>query len=129
MCAGNVPSRRRPGEPRPRWSSLYGLAAAFASAVTAVTLLTAEGPSRDALLAGLSLAGFGSIGAWVRRNAAALEVQDWCPCASRTVAMRVVRPRRRRPQAFPVPPAHPAGPPAAGRPGRAGLVPGATLRA
>ncbi len=93
MCEGG----RRAG-PRPRWGTLYALAAVTALAVGAADAWTTS----RALDAAVVVAGFAAMGGWLRRNRAALDQQRWCACAGDTLTVRVVA--SRRPDSLPADP-------------------------
>jgi len=49
------------------------------------------------LQCGLVFGGFTAMVQWTRRNRAALDHLDWCPCASSRVTMRVIPSDREEP--------------------------------
>jgi hypothetical protein len=42
----------------------------------------------------LALVTFATMGTWVWSSRAALDLQDWCPCAPATISVRVIESRR-----------------------------------
>ena len=82
MCDTTSRGARGSVGDRPRWGALY-----------AATL-----PQLGAL--GVFLA----MGAWLRANRPAFDLQDWCDCAGQQMTVRVIESRRPRPVAFPLDP-------------------------
>jgi hypothetical protein len=82
---------------RPHWGWLYGAtlvpltAFAFVEAVTFPTL------PRIVLRGGLLLAMLAGTALWLRANRAAVDLQQWCDCAPRTMMIRVIESRRPEP--------------------------------
>jgi hypothetical protein len=93
MCPSGHGSTRVTTVARPRWTVLYGIAAIGLAAFT-VTDITAPPPVRPFVTSAVGGIAAAAIGLWFRGNRAALEQQTWCDCASATVTVRVIAPRR-----------------------------------
>ena len=88
---------------RPRWSRLY---AAALSPLAVLAVVEVAGPPnviRTILRCVLGLAAIAGMAIWVQRNRAALDLQDWCACASASVTVRVITLDRGRPLVEPDP--------------------------
>lgn len=94
MCDVATRSRRVETAPRPHWGQLYGLLL-VTMATFGVTEVVAPSGLRTALRCCLSLAAFGVMALWVRRNRAAFDLQEWCDCAPTKTTMRVIPSHRR----------------------------------
>lgn len=94
MCDAEYRSNRPRAFRRPRWGLLWGLVLLETGMAGAVEFATAPGALRIVLRTGLVLAGFGAIALWVRRNGAALDLQDWCGCAAEKMTVGVISSRR-----------------------------------
>jgi len=84
---------------RPRWRGLYARLGAGAAAGATLAFLPLTPLLRTALGCAVAIAAALSALAWIRANAAAIELEAWCDCAPATVIVRRVasaRPRRRR---------------------------------
>ena len=101
MCQPTVSSVRLPATGRPRWGLLYVLVAPQLAALAIVELSGPPNVARATLRYALALGVFAAMAAWIRSNRAAIELQDWCDCASRTMTVRVIE---HRPPAPPAPP-------------------------
>jgi len=96
MCMTERPSGSTT-PPRPGWRGLYALAGLMLCALLLVQVLVAVGVERTVLQRGLVFGGFTAMVQWTRRNRAALDHLDWCPCASSRVTMRVIPSDREEP--------------------------------
>ena len=74
---------------------LYGLAFLMLATLAAVDALPAFGTARPVLECVLALGGCACMAAWTRRNSAALDLQDWCECATEKTVMRIIPSHRR----------------------------------
>jgi len=90
MCSMTERSSGANTPPRPSWSGLYALAGLMLGALLLVQVLVAAGPELTVLECGLVLGGFVALVQWTRRNRAALDLLDWCDCASSRVTVRVI---------------------------------------
>ena len=84
--------------PRPRWGLLYSALLLTLAAAAAVELIPVRDGARTALRCGLAVAGFIAMALWVRRNRAALDLEDWCACAGATMVVRVIPSRPPEPE-------------------------------
>jgi hypothetical protein len=91
---------------RPSWLRLYGVALLMLAALVAVDVISAAGGLRTALEVTVALGGFGAMAGWARRNRAALDLQDWCECASAKTILRVIPSHRPFTATAPDPAAH-----------------------
>lgn len=90
MCDARAVSARTMAIARPSWLRLYGVALLMLAALVAVDVISAAGGLRTALEVTVALGGFGAMAGWARRNRAALDLQDWCECASAKTILRVI---------------------------------------
>ena len=81
----------------PRWLGLYAVTLPQFAALAAVEVAGPSGVVRTVARGVLVLATFVGMGWWVRASQAALDLQQWCECASRTVTVRVIESRRPEP--------------------------------
>lgn len=81
--------------PRPRWALLYGVGGLAAGALAVIEVVAPAGGVRTGLGCGLTLGAFAAMARWVRRNRAALDLQEWCECAGARVTVRVIPSRQR----------------------------------
>jgi hypothetical protein len=101
MCDSGVGSKAR--GVRPGWGALYGLILATVTVLAGVEASGAPEGARMPLDCGIVLAGFAVTRLWVGRNRAALDLQEWCVCASKRVTVREIPSRRAtRPRPVPV---------------------------
>jgi hypothetical protein len=85
---------------RPRWTLLYG--AALSGVVTLALAEMAAPPSlRTGVRCAIALGAFVTLAVWLRCNRAALDLQEWCDCAPRTITVRVIESPRRPARAVP----------------------------
>jgi len=84
MCDPARASQATAASPRPRWGQLYGIAILGLLALAAgdVASPRTARSTLDAVLGGAALV---AMATWVRGNRTALDLQDWCACASDTV--------------------------------------------
>jgi hypothetical protein len=103
MCDSST--ARRGGSPirRPSWSALYALTLVHAAALVAVELLRVPDGPRVTLRCALAVGVVLSLAIWIRRNASALDLVDWCACAGEHVTVRVVESARPAPPLSPDP--------------------------
>ncbi|HEV8616106.1 MAG TPA: hypothetical protein VGU22_11500 [Methylomirabilota bacterium] len=85
--------------PAPRWRRLYAIVPT-AMLCAVVLRLTVPTPLRLAVTGAVALAAMVGTIWWVHANSAALDLLDWCDCA--TVSVRVIASPRARQQAVPV---------------------------
>src|SRR5438876_12100488 len=92
----------RPSEsrtiPHPAWGRLYGIGSMVLVTMVTGEAVMAPGTELWMLRAGLFIAGFTGIAMWRRRNRAALDLENWCDCAGKTVTVRIVPSRRPEPR-------------------------------
>jgi hypothetical protein len=95
MC--DTTSRDRHPESRPRWQGLYGSVLPQLAALALVE--AARPPTAVRTLVGcvIAVATFVAMAWWLRINRAALDLQQWCDCASRTLTLRVIESHRPAP--------------------------------
>lgn len=108
MCDTTTRSRRARSIPRPRWALLYGLVSLAVAGLAVIEVAAPLGAVGTGLGCGLALGAFAAMALWVRRNGAALDLQEWCECASARVTVRVIP--SRRPELPVSMPAEPPGP-------------------
>jgi hypothetical protein len=94
MCDPGVGTNERGVAPRPGWGALYGLILVMVTVLAAVEASGASEGVRMPLDCGVVLAGFAVTRLWVGRNRAALDLQNWCVCASGRVTVREIASRR-----------------------------------
>lgn len=80
--------------PRPRWTSLYGLAALAVASAAGVEVFGPVGRVRTILTLGVVIGVSIAIACWVRVNGVSLDAEDWCECAGAKTTMRVIPSRR-----------------------------------
>jgi|RhiMetdeSRZDD1v2_1073273.scaffolds.fasta_scaffold1031896_2 hypothetical protein len=79
---------------RPRWLGLY---AATLPQLVALAVVEIAGPPsavRAVARCVFALGTFAAMGCWVHASRAALDLQQWCECARRSVTVRVIESRR-----------------------------------
>src|SRR5882724_12629245 len=86
---------------RPRWGALYCATLPPLATLAVVEMAGPPNAVRTILRFVLALGTLGGMALWVRANRAAVDLQDWCDCAGRTMTVRVIESRR------PVPPPDP----------------------
>jgi hypothetical protein len=93
MCDTTMGARPQSG--RPRWAALY---AVTLLPLSGLGIVGAAGPQHAlralACCFLAALASFAGMAWWLRANRAALDLQEWCECASRTITTRVIESRR-----------------------------------
>jgi hypothetical protein len=94
MCQPRASTLSRPAIGRPAWGMLYAAIVPQLAALAAVELGGPPNAVRITLRWALAMGMFAAMGAWVRANRAAIDLQDWCECAPRTITMRVIESRR-----------------------------------
>lgn len=72
-------------------------------ALAAVEVVSAPSGIRTAVRCAFVLVGFAAMAAWVRLNRVALDQQNWCACAGKTITVRVIASRRPERQPVPAP--------------------------
>lgn len=87
----------------PRWLRLYAVTLIQLAAFAVVELAGFSAPVRTALRCLMTIGLFVGMGLWVHANRAAMNLEQWCDCASRTIAVRVIQSRRSE-QPRPIPP-------------------------
>ena len=92
MCEPFVAERS--ATTRPRWGLLYGTVGSPLLALLVVEATAPPFPARTLLRCALALAAFGGMAAWVWSSRAALDLQEWCPCAASTISVRVIESER-----------------------------------
>lgn len=75
---------------RPRWGWLYGVTLPWLAGLAGVEAAGPAGLPRIALRVAMTHGAVTAMGIWIRANRAALDLQDWCDCASETVTVRVI---------------------------------------
>jgi len=89
---------------RPRWGVLYAATLPQLAALGVVEVAQSPQAVRVGLRCLLALGVFLAMGAWLRANRPAFDLQDWCDCAAQQMTVRVIESRRPRPVAFPIDP-------------------------
>jgi hypothetical protein len=92
MC--EIAPRTRAGASPPRWAVVYAVAAVQLTVLAIVEIASPPNPIRIVARCVLVLGTFLGLAWWVHSNRAALDLQQWCECAPRTVTVRVVPSRR-----------------------------------
>ena len=82
---------------RPRWGALYGATLPPLAALAVVEMASPPNVVRTILRFALALGTLGGMALWVHSNRAAVDLQDWCDCAGRTMTIRVIESRRPAP--------------------------------
>lgn len=94
MCLPGASSTHSPATGRPCWGVLYALALSQLTALAVVELSGPPNALRLTLRWGLALGALATVAAWLRRNRAAIDLQDWCACAPQLITVRVIESRR-----------------------------------
>src|SRR5262245_53572466 len=81
----------------PRWLGLYAVTLPQLAALAAVEVAGPPSTVRALARCVLVLGTFVGMGWWVWASRAALDLEQWCECASRTVTVRVIESRRPEP--------------------------------
>ena len=102
MCDTTSRAARGSVGSRPRWGLLCAATLPQLAALGVVELTQSTQVVRVALRYLLALAVFLAMGAWLRANRAAFDLQDWCGCAAQQMIVRVIESRRPRPIAVPL---------------------------
>ena len=102
MCDTTSRAARGSVGGRPRWGVLYAAILPQLAALGVVEVAQSPGAIRVALRCLLALGVFLAMGAWLRANRAAFDLQDWCDCAGPQMTVRVIESRRPRPVAVPL---------------------------
>ena len=111
MCDTTSRAARGSFGGRPRWGLLYAATLPQLAALGVVEVAQSPHAVRVALRYLLALGVFLAMGAWLRANRPAFDLQDWCDCAAQQMTVRVIESRRPRPLAVPLdPPATAPGP-------------------
>lgn len=79
---------------RPYWGRLYGVTLVPLIALGGVEVAAPSEPARTALRYLLSLGVMIGMAAWLRAGRPAIDLAQWCACASSTVTVRVIESRR-----------------------------------
>ena len=90
MCQPGASAMRPSASGRPRWGVLYAVVAPQLAVLALVELGGPPSALRLALRYTLALGAFVAMAAWVHTSRAALDLQDWCECAGRTMTIRVI---------------------------------------
>ena len=104
MCDTTSRGARGSVGDRPRWGALYAATLPQLGALGVVELTQSPQAVRIALRCLLALGVFLAMGAWLRANRPAFDLQDWCDCAGQQMTVRVIESRRPRPVVFPLDP-------------------------
>ena len=91
MCDPRFQAPRPAGQPR--WALLYGVTLPPLLALTVVEAAVAPHAARTTLRYLLTLTTIVGIAAWLRHSRPALDLAQWCACASSTVTVRVIESR------------------------------------
>jgi hypothetical protein len=78
----------------PRWLGLYAVTLPQLATLAAVEVAGPPSAVRALVRCVLALGIFVGMGWWVWTSRAALDLEQWCECASRTVTVRVIESRR-----------------------------------
>ena len=82
---------------RPRWGALYGATLPPLATLAVVEMAGPPNAVRTILRFVLALGALGGMALWVRSNRAAVDLQEWCDCAGRTMTIRVIESHRPAP--------------------------------
>jgi len=82
---------------RPRWGALYGPTLPSLAALAVVEMAAPPNAVRTILRFALAVGMVGGMAWWVHSNRAAVDLQDWCDCAGRTMTIRVIESHRPAP--------------------------------
>jgi len=82
-----------PAATRPRWGALYGATLPPLATLAIVEIASPPNVVRTILRFALALGALGGMALWVHANRAAVDLQDWCDCAGRTMTIRVIESR------------------------------------
>ena len=104
MCDTTSQAARGSVGGQPRWGFLYAATLPQLAALGVVEVAQSPQAVRVGLRCLLALGVFLAMGAWLRANRPAVDLQDWCDCAGQQMTVRVIESRRPRPVAFPVDP-------------------------
>lgn len=104
MCDTTSQGARGSVGGRPRWGVLYAATLPQLTALGVVEIVQSPQAVRIALRCLLALGVFLAMGAWVRANRSAFDLQNWCDCAGERMTVRVIESRRPRPLAVPLDP-------------------------
>jgi len=104
MCDTTSQAARESVGGRPRWGVLYAATLPQLAALGGLEVVQSPGTVRVALRCLLALGMFLAMGAWLRANRPAFDLQDWCDCAGQQMTVRVIESSRPRPVAFPLDP-------------------------
>ena len=89
--------RARTSSPRSRWGRLYATALLGVAALTLVELRVGASPLRIGLEGGVIAGVWSAVAAWGRANRVALDLEQWCDCGRRGLAVRVIASRPAQP--------------------------------
>ena len=78
----------------PRWLGLYAATVPSLVALGIVEVAAPSNPLRTVARCMFTLATFVGMGWWVHASRAAIDLQQWCDCAPRTITVRVIPSRR-----------------------------------
>jgi hypothetical protein len=104
MCETTSQAARGSVGGRPRWGVLYAATLPQLVALGVIEVTQSPQAVRIALRGLLALGVFLAMGAWLRANRPAFDLQDWCDCAGQQMTVRMIESRRPRPVAFPLDP-------------------------
>ena len=104
MCDTTSQAARRSVGGQPRWGFLYAATLPQLVALGVIEVTQSPQAVRIALRGLLALGVFLAMGAWLRANRPAFDLQDWCDCAGQQMTVRVIESRRPRPVGFPIDP-------------------------
>jgi hypothetical protein len=90
MCTATAGPRTRGALPRPSWGALYALVLVLLAALLGVEASRAPKEVGTVLESGVVVVASVLTGLWLRQNRAALDLQEWCVCASEHVTVRVI---------------------------------------
>ena len=88
MCETVTGVRRAASNPR--WLGLYAVTLLQLAALAAVEVAGPPNIVRAVARCAFALGTFVGMGWWVWASRAALDLQQWCECASRTMTVRVI---------------------------------------
>ena len=96
MCQATTPRGRGSVNAAPRWGLLYAGTLSQLAALGAVEAVHSPHVLRMTLRCLLALGIFATMSVWLRTNRPALDLQNWCDCASAHMTIRVVESTRPR---------------------------------
>lgn len=79
---------------RPLWPVLYGLVGLMTVSDLTVAMLMPAGIVANVVQGAIGIVTLAAAAGWIRANRVALDLDDWCTCASEQTIVRVILSRR-----------------------------------